>query len=132
MVEYATGQIAASPRYLLPPQSDSEKWLCQNMMMQSAAYQSFSVMALVLIAVFGMIFILISLTIETSVGWVQRRFNRSAHGREMWEDHHMLGLQAWRDKFRKDNPKEGRKPGSSTTDNASPVRTETRATPQGD
>jgi hypothetical protein len=112
MVEYATGQIAASPGYLLPPQSDSEKWLCQNMMIQSAVYQSFSVMALVLIVVFGMILILISLTIETSVGWVQRRFNRGAHGREMWEDHHMLGPQTWRDKFEKDNPEEGRKPSS--------------------
>jgi hypothetical protein len=112
MVEYATGQIAVSPQYLIPPQSDSEKWLCQNMMMKSTAYQSFSVMALVLIVVFGMILILISLTIETSVSWVQRRFNRGAHGREMWEDHHMLGPQAWRDKFKKDNPSEERKPGS--------------------
>jgi hypothetical protein len=69
-------------------------------------------MALVLIVVFGMILILISLIIETSVSWVQRRFNRGAHGREMWEDHHMLGPQAWRDKFKKDSPSEERKPSS--------------------
>jgi hypothetical protein len=98
-VEYGTGQVAAQPAYILPPPTASDRWFCENLMIRGTAYQSFSVIALILIVGIGSFIILVSLNIESLAGAIQTRLGRGLAGRDMWEDHDMLGLQHWRREF---------------------------------
>jgi hypothetical protein len=99
IIEYATGQIAPETRFLIPPPTAADMNFCQNVRIQSTAFQSFDVMSLALIFSFGALIILFSLSIEAVSGWLQRRWNRGAYGRQMWRDHDMLGLRRWRNSF---------------------------------
>lgn len=99
IVEYGTGQIAAQPQYLLPPSTNSGKWLCQNLMIRSTVYGSFSVLALSLILWIGLAVILLSLTTEQVAAWLWRRLGRGDGAGEIWRDHDMLGEQVWRTKI---------------------------------
>jgi hypothetical protein len=103
-VEYGTGQIAAQTDYILPPQTDGEKWICDNLMIRGTAYQSFSVLALALIVGVGTLVILLSLNIENLASWIQTRMKKGLAGRESWDDHDMLGLQLWRKAFEPQPP----------------------------
>ena len=96
MVEYGTGQIAAETKYLLPPSTDAEKWICQNLMIRSTVYQSFRILALSLILITGLSVILLSLWIEEVGAWLVRRLGRDGAAGEIWKDHDMLGEQEWR------------------------------------
>lgn len=96
MLEYATGQIAAQLEYFVPPETQAEKWICQNLIIDSDIFQSYSIMTLALIFLCGSMVMSLGLYIETVVSWIQRRFDRGARGREMWEDHYLLGPQLWR------------------------------------
>jgi hypothetical protein len=99
VVEYASGQIAPQTKYLLPPSTSSEQWLCRNQRIQSTVFQSFNVVALIVILVFGTLIILFSLNIERLAAWFHRRWNVGGHRRAMWNDHDMLGKQRWRALF---------------------------------
>jgi hypothetical protein len=103
-VEYGTGQMAAQTAYIVPPSTASERWICDNLMIRGTAYQSFSVLALALILVFGSLIIVVSLNIEAMVSSVQVRLGRGRAGRESWDDHDMLGLQLWRKRFEQKVP----------------------------
>lgn len=70
IVQYGTSQISARPQNLLPPSTDAEKWICQNLMIRSTAYQSFSILILSLIAMVGLPVILLSLWIEADAAWL--------------------------------------------------------------
>ena len=105
IIQYATGQIAAKPEYLLPPATETEKWICGNLMVRSTVYQSFSIFALVVILVIGLGVILLSLWIEDVAAWMGQWVGGSGSkhmGTEVWpddwKDHDMLGEQAWREK----------------------------------
>jgi hypothetical protein len=103
-VEYGTGQIAAQTDYILLPQTDSERWICDNLMIRGTAFQSFSVLALALIVGVGTLVILLSLNIENLASWIQARMKKVWPGRESWDDHDMLGLQLWRKAFEPQQP----------------------------
>ena len=94
-VEYNTGQIAADTKYLLPPESKEAAWWCKNLMIPSTEFQSFSVLTLILILVFGTLIILSSLMIEQIASWAQKRSGstRSLARRESWDNDDMLVLQ---------------------------------------
>jgi hypothetical protein len=96
IVEYGTGQIAAQTKYLLPPSTDAERWICQNLMIRSTVYQSFRILALSLILITGLSVILLSLWIEEVGAWLVRRLGRDGAAGEIWKDHDMLGEQEWR------------------------------------
>jgi hypothetical protein len=113
MVEYGTGQIAAQTKYLSPPQTDNERWLCENLMVNSTAYRSFSVLKLTILGIAASIIITLSSTIERIVSWLQLKTNRGIHAREMWLDHDMLGPQLWKKEIDEKNPALSR--GSSAT-----------------
>jgi hypothetical protein len=99
VVEYGTGQIAPQVTDFVPPRTPSEKWICQNLRINSNAYQSFSLVALIVIVIFGALIILVSLRIEFIVGYFQQRWGRGTRGRDMWDDHDMLGRGRWRRAF---------------------------------
>jgi hypothetical protein len=97
-VESETGQIAAQPQYLLKPATDSEKWLCNNLLIRSEAYQSFSVIALAALIFGGTLVIVSSLTIESlsiSLLRIVGRGQTGETGNEIWRAHDMLGRQLW-------------------------------------
>ena len=96
MSEWGTGQIAPQVKYLLPPNTDADKWLCDNLMINSTSFRSFSVLKLTLIMLGASSIILLSCTIEWIVSWLQLTLNRGIHACEMWVDHDMLGPQMWR------------------------------------
>ena len=92
--QYNTGQIAPDVKYFLPPESEAAAWWCKNLMIPSTEFQSFSVLTLVLILVFGMLILVSSLMVEELARWVQGRFgNRSLARRESWDKDDMLVLQ---------------------------------------
>ncbi|KIW26657.1 uncharacterized protein PV07_06474 [Cladophialophora immunda] len=54
--QWATGSVAAVPQhfeYLLPPTEEQDIWYCNNMIVQSNAYQSFTLLIIILIIIFG-------------------------------------------------------------------------------
>ena len=96
IVEFGTGQVAAQTKYLLPPSTDAQRWICQNLMIRSTVYQSFRILALSLILITGLSVILLSLWIEEVGAWLVRRLGRDGAAGEIWKDHDMLGEQEWR------------------------------------
>ena len=57
IAQWGTGQVAADTRYLLPPQLDQDIWFCQNLMIPSTTFQSFSVITIILILCTGILVI---------------------------------------------------------------------------
>ncbi|KIX94278.1 uncharacterized protein Z520_09988 [Fonsecaea multimorphosa CBS 102226] len=56
--EWATGSIAPTPapqdvEYILRPTLEQDVWFCNNMILQSTVYQSFSLVVIILIVIFG-------------------------------------------------------------------------------
>ena len=93
VIEFGTGQIAAKPQYLIfPPPEDTDKWFCKNLMILSTVYQSFSVLALALIISSGTLVILVSLFIEDTAAWAQKRARKGVFKRESWDCDDMLRL----------------------------------------
>lgn len=92
IVQYATGQVAPRADQLLPPQSDQDKWFCQNLLIPSTVYQSFSILKIVLIVVFGVLIIVISLSIETLARWVRTCLRRESIEPD-WDEDDMLKLR---------------------------------------
>jgi hypothetical protein len=121
IVEYGTGQVAARTKYFVPPQTASESWICQNQRIKSTVYQSFNLISLIVIVIFGTLIILVSLRVEYIVGWWQVQWGRGGRGRQMWDDHDMLGRQRWRRAF--DTPVVSRQFFSPHFPVSSPART---------
>ncbi|EXJ63174.1 hypothetical protein A1O7_03620 [Cladophialophora yegresii CBS 114405] len=93
VVQWATGQIAPEPQYsqyLLPPTEEPDKWFCKSFMIQSIVYQSFSLLAIILIVIFGTLAIVISLTIEDIAALLRKCFRKSPPPRS-WDHFDMLG-----------------------------------------
>ena len=98
VVEWGSGQVAAQPQYLIhPPPADSDKWFCKNVMILSTVYSSFNVLALGLIVGSGGLVIVISLAIEDTAAWAQKRAQsgvvKSNVRRDSWDGDDMLKLQ---------------------------------------
>ena len=93
-VQFNTGQIAAETKYFVPPESDAAAWWCKSLTIPSTVYQSFSVLTLILVFVFGLLVILTSLMVEEIATCVQGRSNRGGIARrESWDNDDMLVLQ---------------------------------------
>lgn len=95
VVRWATGQIAAEPQYvqyLLRPTEPQDIWFCDNMIVPSTVYQSFSVMATILIVLIGTMITVTSLFIEDVAPWNERCFRESA-SRKHWDHDDLLELR---------------------------------------
>ena len=93
-VQYGTGKFAVQTAYILPPTSDSERWICENIVIRGTVFQSFSVLALALAVVFGSLIVLVSLYIESLGSYVQKQLNKGCAGREIGDDHDMSRASA--------------------------------------
>jgi hypothetical protein len=82
-------------------------WFCKNVVVQNSSYVSFSMLALVLIFVIGILLILISLWIESLTHSIQLRFRKGKSFQRRWyldstlQLHRMAfesaGLGSWKD-----------------------------------
>ncbi|KAH7418542.1 hypothetical protein BKA64DRAFT_202525 [Cadophora sp. MPI-SDFR-AT-0126] len=95
VAETATGAPGKYAKYTTDAAAnDTElQWFCANYIMRDSAYQSFSVLALSLIAVFGGLAILASLWLETTIGWIQTKLNRGTFHKMCWKLDSALQLQ---------------------------------------
>ncbi|KAJ9612345.1 hypothetical protein H2200_003942 [Cladophialophora chaetospira] len=94
--EWATGHIAPEPQlvqYLTPPQTKSDVWFCNNMILQSTIYQSFNLVAIILIVIFGTLIIIVGLNKENFSALINKRPRRS-ESRQDWEDDGMAALRS--------------------------------------
>lgn len=95
VVQWATGQIAPEPQYvnyLLRPEEERDKWFCENLIIPSDAFQSFSVVSIVLLIAFGTFVIIAGLTIRSMTMFIRKHIGRPV-SRDDWDRHAMLGLQ---------------------------------------
>ncbi len=92
-VEYGTGQIASDTKYLSLATTPDEKWMCDNLLVPGTAYQSFSILALVLVLIAGLLIVTLSFYIEDLVFFLQRHRHRGEMQCHMWQDSDMLQLQ---------------------------------------
>ncbi|KAK5050013.1 hypothetical protein LTR84_004132 [Exophiala bonariae] len=97
MVQWVTGQIAPEPEYLQAPIAEQDIWFCKSLIIPSAVYSSFSVMSIIIIFVFGIFVIIASLNVEKLARWI-RKLLRKQKSKNTWNDDHMLGIKAHRNK----------------------------------
>ncbi|KPI39618.1 uncharacterized protein AB675_3349 [Cyphellophora attinorum] len=115
VVQWSSGQIAPDPQFLLPPQEEQDKWFCQNQLIPSTVYQSFSIMSIILILIFGMLIIVVSLNVE-ALARLLRRCLRRSEPRKDWDNDDMLKLPGkFRDSFWRPRPPPKDKNKSPTT-----------------
>ncbi|KAL5326516.1 hypothetical protein ACEPPN_004202 [Leptodophora sp. 'Broadleaf-Isolate-01'] len=95
VAETATGAPGKYAQYTTnAAANDTElQWFCANYIMRDSAYQSFSILALSLIAGFGGLAILASLWLETIIGWIQTKLNRGSFHKMCWKLDSALQLQ---------------------------------------
>ena len=93
IVQWGTGQVSPDVRFLLPPTREQDKWFCQNLMVPSSVYQSFSISALVLIVTSGTLTVLISVWIEKIAAFIRRACGWSLDPIARWDEDDMLRLQ---------------------------------------
>jgi hypothetical protein len=103
IAQWSTGQIAADIQFLDPPRSDEEKWFCENFIIPSVVYQSFSIMAIILIVLFGALIIILSLNIR-KVASLSRRCFKRREPRKDWDKDDMLRLPGIRESIWKPRP----------------------------
>ncbi|OCT54650.1 hypothetical protein CLCR_02783 [Cladophialophora carrionii] len=92
--EWATGQIAPTPQrvqYLVPPQEEPDIWFCNSMILKSAAYQSFNLVAIILIVIFGTLIIIFGLNKENFTVLLSK-YPRRPKSEQSWGDDDMLDL----------------------------------------
>jgi hypothetical protein len=92
VVQWATGQITEDPlNQLRRPNTTAEKWFCDNLMIPSEEYQSFSVLGVVLILAIGCLIIVVACTLERIAAFVRRCRGIDAH-RASWAGQDVLNL----------------------------------------
>lgn len=92
VVQWVTGQISPEPEYLLPPSAEQDIWFCNNLVVPSAVYQSFSVIAIIIILTLGLLVIIASLNVERLAALIRRCLRRQK-GMKSWNHDYMLGTK---------------------------------------
>jgi hypothetical protein len=93
VVNYGTGQMSPDTSFIAVANTTAEKWLCQNLIVRGTSFQSFSLLALTLVFIVGLLIVLFSLVVDDISAFVLRRWNRGATGREMWKANETLQIQ---------------------------------------
>jgi hypothetical protein len=93
VVAWSSRQAAPNPEDLNLTLTPEEAWLCQNQIIRGTSYQSFNVLALVLIFVSGILISIFSMFVDDLTFYCQRKFKRSTTRREICENKDALQLQ---------------------------------------
>lgn len=94
VVAYGTGEFAASTAYINISTDPSDQWLCQNLIVRGSSYQSFSVFALVLVLVLGLLFVVAGATVGDLVRRAQRKAGSGIDWQEEWTANGFLVMQS--------------------------------------
>lgn len=70
---------------VITPPAANETWMCDAQLVRREDYQSLSVLGLAIICSFGALIILINLTLDSFVGWYQKRYNKRVYATREWE-----------------------------------------------
>ena len=94
VLEYATGpsDLSLLP-FLVRPTTAAQKTLCSNQKARSGNVQNFSVLAVIIILVFGLMIICINLWLDTIIGNFQQLRIRWNHRRLAWKSNGFLQMQ---------------------------------------
>ena len=93
LIQWATGQIAPEPKqveYILPPLQDQDVWFCNNFIIRLPTYQSFSLVAIILIIDLGTLLIIVSLYKESFAELIITKCFKKPVPPRYWEDEDML------------------------------------------
>jgi hypothetical protein len=93
VVAWSSRQAAPNPEDLNLTLTPEEAWLCQNQIIRGTSYQSFNVLALVLIFVSGLHISIFSMFVDDLTFYCERKFKRSTTRREICENKDTLQLQ---------------------------------------
>ena len=93
LTQWATGEVAAQPQYLLPPKEEQDVWFCDSLVVPSLIYQSFSVLAIIIIIVIGLLVIVASFNVESLAALIRKCRRRPALRKQTWNDDYMLGMK---------------------------------------
>jgi hypothetical protein len=82
-----TGGYSAPLNYkpVITSPLEKERWMCDAQIVKREDYQSLSVLGLALIISIGALIILINLTLDSFVGWYQRKYNKRLFATREWE-----------------------------------------------
>ncbi|KAF2030442.1 hypothetical protein EK21DRAFT_100489 [Setomelanomma holmii] len=78
-----TSALKIEPEITAP--QTNETWMCNSQIVKREDYQSLSVLGLAIICSFGGLVILINLSLESIVGWYQKRYNKREYASAEWE-----------------------------------------------
>jgi hypothetical protein len=93
VVQSGTGLNVGDPiTQLIPAHTEPDRWFCDNMMIRSKVYQSFSVFTLAAIVGTGIMIILLSLNIERIARVVESFINPKSAAESTWARDHILRL----------------------------------------
>ncbi|KAF9641034.1 hypothetical protein BFW01_g12840 [Lasiodiplodia theobromae] len=79
--------------WLVRPNNTEEKHLCNSQKIRNAEYFNFSVFGLAFTIALGSLIIVLSYTLEPTLGWVQRRRSWDTYARLEWVTNETLQLQ---------------------------------------
>lgn len=94
VVAYGTGQFAANTTYINVSNDASDRWLCQNLVIRGTPYHSFSLLALILIFIIGLLIVTTGTTMEDFIYWCQRKSGHSIAKHEEWKSNGLLEMQS--------------------------------------
>ncbi|KAH7069821.1 hypothetical protein BKA63DRAFT_519622 [Paraphoma chrysanthemicola] len=63
----------------------NETWMCDAQLVTREDYQSLSVLGLIIICALGGLIIVVNLSLDSIVGWYQKRYNKRAYATAEWE-----------------------------------------------
>jgi hypothetical protein len=95
VVEYATGATGLPPGGKIISQGTIyDTALCHSQKVEApSGYQNFSVLGIAIIVIISFVIILVGLTVDSVVGWCQKRWKKNAYGRLAWTLDEKLQLQ---------------------------------------
>ncbi|KAM7211649.1 hypothetical protein V8F06_012975 [Rhypophila decipiens] len=97
VVTFAAGPSRINPdieRWIEPPHTPEERYICENQKIRSTSYASFNVLSLGLIVGIGLLTILISYTLVPCISYVQeKRSSKTSYSVMEWTTNETLQLQ---------------------------------------
>jgi hypothetical protein len=94
VVAYGTGEFAANTAYINISNDASDRWLCQNLVIRGTSYKSFSLFALILTLIVGLLIVTTGTTIEDLIYWCQRKSGHGISKQEEWTANELLMMQS--------------------------------------
>lgn len=93
-LQYVSGPtFVRNDRYVVPPTTEFEKRMCNNQIVRSSEYRSFSVLGIAVILSFGIFFIILNLFIRQIVEDIQKHTVKGRYRNAEWQANDFLQLQ---------------------------------------